>query len=136
MGNNYDIDDILLLAETTYIMHSYDDQKCQDFSSLGPILQTESIVRVIDAEEYKAAGETPDALAQGFPRPKPINYDPNRIYNDLGKGVLFAVVRWDRIVFARCRRLSELKAILKAIDDVLRGSPSRSQVSPDAGFDS
>lgn len=132
MGKNYDIDDVLLLAETTYIMHSYADQKGQDFCNMGPILQAESIVRVIDAEEYKTAGETRDALAQGFPRPKPINYDPYRIYNDLGKDVLFAVVRWDRILFARCRSLSELKAVLKAIDNVLRGSPNKSQVSPDA----
>lgn len=126
LEKNYDIEDVLLLAETTYILHNCARQKNQDCSNLGSISQTESIVRVIDAEEYKAAGETPNALALTFPRPEPINYDPNRICNDLGKDVIFAIVRWDRIVFARCRSISELKVVLRTIDNVLRENPSKS----------
>jgi hypothetical protein len=121
MGRNYDEEDILFLAETTFIVHNQAGQTRQDSSFLSSLPRGGSIVRVVSAEEYRAAGETPDALTKGFPRPEPLKYDPGRIYKDLGTDVLFTVVRWDRIVFASCRSLVELKAALSTIPMVLRG---------------
>jgi hypothetical protein len=120
MGTEYDKHDVLFLAETTYIVHSQAHPTHHQSSFSDSSLQFQNALRVVSAEEYTAAGETTDALARGFPRPKPLHYDPSRIYNDLGKDTLFAVVRWDRIVFARCRSLLELKEALCMIENVLR----------------
>jgi hypothetical protein len=97
---------------------------------LGSLPQFENRVRVISIKEYRAARETVDTLTRGFLRPEPLNYDPGQIYNDLGKDVLFAVVRWDRIVFTSCRSLVELKAALGMIGKVLRGRVSRGEDVP------
>lgn len=120
IGTEYDKDDILFLAETTYIVHSQAHATLHQSSFLDSLPQFENALRIVSAEEYTAAGETTDALTSGFPRPKPLNYDPGRIYTDLGKDMVFAVVRWDRMVFATCRSLLELKEALGMIENVLR----------------
>lgn len=61
------------------------------------------------------AGGIIDTVARWFPRPEPLNYDPARMFNELGKDMLFAVLRWDRIVLACCTSLVELKSALSAI---------------------
>jgi hypothetical protein len=89
--------------------------------------QFENVLRVVSSEEYTAVGETTDARKRGFPRPESLHYDPSRIYNDLGKDMLFAVVRWDRIIIASCRNLVELKEVLGMIENVLRRGESQGE---------
>lgn len=108
------------LAETTYIVHSQRRQTPQASS----ISKLKHVIRVIDAEEYKAAGETEDALARNFPRPPPLHYDPQRIRKDLGNNILYVIVRWDRIVFASCQDLKELTDTLSMVAGTLAGESS------------
>lgn len=125
MGTEYDKDEIVFLAETTYIVHSQADPTCKEPSLLDLLPQFENTLRVVSAEEYKAVGGITSKLTTGFPRPEPLYYNPDRIYSDLGNDVLFAVVRWDRIVFARCRSMLELKGVLCMIESVLRRGVSQ-----------
>jgi hypothetical protein len=120
LGTRYNKDDLVSLAETTYIVHKQAHQTLQATSRLAPPPESRNIVRVVGAEEYKATGETEGAIARGFPRPEPLYYEPNRIYKDLGAHVVFAVIRWDRIVFARCRNLFELEVALTGIEEALK----------------
>ena len=122
MGTEYDEDDILFLAETTYIVHSQAHLTHNQSSFLDALPSFANVLRVVGAKEYTAAGETTEALARGFPRPEPLDYNADRIYSDLGKDTLFSIVRWDRIVFASCRSLLELKEALGIIEKVLRGT--------------
>ena len=107
------------LTEATYIVHNQGRQ----VPKASPI-ETRNVLRVIDAEEYKAAGETEEALAKKFPRPAPLYYDPQRIRKDLGANALYVIVRWDRIVFASCKDLRGLIDALSMVNSVLAGQKS------------
>ena len=119
LGADYNRDDIVSLTETTYIVHNQAHQNAEATLLSALPAGATNIVRVVGAKEYKAVGETTEAIASGFPRPQPLFYEPNRIYKELGKDVAFVIVRWDRIVFARCRNLAELKEALSKVEDVL-----------------
>ncbi|KIM95300.1 hypothetical protein OIDMADRAFT_45231 [Oidiodendron maius Zn] len=115
------IDSLEQLQKATYVVHNQTHQNAEALLLSALPAGATNIVRVIGAKEYKAVGETTEAIASGFPRPQPLFYEPNRIYKELGKDVAFVIVRWDRIVFARCRNLAELKEALSKVEDVLGG---------------
>jgi hypothetical protein len=117
------VSQVIDLAETTYIVHGQRQQTPQA-SSISMLKEMKHVIRVVDAEEYKAAGETEDARARNFPRPPPLHYNPHRIRMDLGHDALYVIVRWDRIVFASCRDLKEFTDVLSMVAGVLGGEPS------------
>ena len=107
------------LTETTYIVHNQPRHTLQPSDA-----KLKHVIRVVDAEEYEAAGQTEEALARNFPRPPPLHYDPQRIRKELGANVLYVIVRWDRIVFASCQDLKEFTDALRMVAGTLTGEPS------------
>jgi len=109
---------MLDLSEATLIVHNTATLPTSIFSpsQKASASSAESIIRVLDAAEYTAAGLTPAALATRFPRPEPLFYDPDRIRRDLGWDKKYVLVRWDRFVFASCKDVDELREAVAAID--------------------
>jgi hypothetical protein len=107
LGADYDDENIVSLAETTYIVHNH-PRKLPDESLSPSAPSCLKRVRVVDAEVYRI-GRRDGAISTGFPRPSPLFYDPNRIRADLGQDTVFVILRWDRMVFAKLQRLDRAK---------------------------
>ncbi|KFY79038.1 hypothetical protein V499_01921 [Pseudogymnoascus sp. VKM F-103] len=111
--------DILDSMETTYLIQNQRGSAAGPASAHLDLLQdTSTCVRIIDAEEYTAAG----AGTTGFTRPNPLYYDANRIRKDLGANARYIIVRWDRMVFAACKDAAELQKAICLVDGCLNGS--------------
>lgn len=113
---------ILNTAETTYVV----DNQFRSVPAASPYLEVlhdrTSCVRILEAEEYTAAGMTDAALATNLTRPAPLYYDPHRIKKDLGASVNYVIVRWDRMVFASCRDVRELRQALDLVQNCIYNS--------------
>lgn len=109
------------VAEATYIVHGEVPSVRDAPALLGKEIPSENVIRVLGADEYTAAGHTNAALERQFPRPEPLYYDPNRIRKDLGADKVYAIVRWDRFVFAACRTAAELERAISSLESTLEG---------------
>lgn len=69
---------ILDAVETTYLVRSQIDSVPQASPHLKLLQDRATCVRILDADEYTAAGLTEAAIATNFNRPAPLYYDANR----------------------------------------------------------
>ena len=112
---------ILDPSEATFIVHGGASGAASASSLPDKDEMRKNIIRVLGADEYVAADRTDDAITKGFPRPPPLFYDPNRIRKDIGYDKVYAIVRWDRFVFAACRNYSELQHAVSMVEVTLKG---------------
>jgi hypothetical protein len=114
---------ILDATETTYLVHGQTGSASKEASLYLDSLQDKTTcVRVINGEDYTAAGLTEAAIASKFTRSPPLYYDPNRIKKDLGADARYVIVRWDRMVFASCRNVLELPEAVSLVENCLNGN--------------
>jgi len=113
---------VLDAAETTYLVYNQIGSVPQTSLNLELLQDKRTCVRILDAEEYTAAGLTEAAIATNFARPAPLYYDANRIKKDLGASAKYVIVRWDRMVFATCRDVTELQQAVGLVQGCLDGS--------------
>ncbi|OBT81661.1 hypothetical protein VE02_10134 [Pseudogymnoascus sp. 03VT05] len=113
---------ILNTAETTYVVDNRFGSVPVWSPHLKVLHERTSCVRILGAEEYTAAGMTDAAIATNFTRPAPLYYDPHRIKKDLGASVVYVIVRWDRMVFASCQNVEELRQALDLVRNCIYGS--------------
>ena len=71
------------------------------------------IVRIASGDEFAA---DPDLCRS---RPKPRYYDPFRIRKEVGRKVIFVVLRPDRFVYAACSNAQELSSALDRLKELL-----------------
>lgn len=113
---------VLDAAEATYLVHNQIGSVPQASPHLKLLQDRATCVRILDADEYTAAGLTEAAIATNFIRPAPLYYDANRIRKDLGASAMYVIVRWDRMVFATCRDAKELQQAVGMVQGCLDGS--------------
>jgi hypothetical protein len=118
LPSGFTVAGVIDLTEVTYIVHNTSPKMTDSGLYKAPTIQS-NVVRVVDAEEYVVAGETDEARALGFPRPKPIYYSPLRIRKDLGTEAKYVIVRWDRMVFASCNDIHSFGDALGKVAKVL-----------------
>ena len=104
-----DSDGELSVAETTYVVQ--DIHAVTDSSSNEP--PPTSIFRVASADEFASS-----QLCVG--RPKPLFYDPHRLWKEAG-GKPFLILRPDRFVFAACKDAAELGVAVGHLVHFLKG---------------
>lgn len=112
-----DSDGELSAAETTYIINDLHATT----TSLSDHLPSTSLFRIASADEFASS-----QLCVG--RPKPMFYDPHRLWKEAG-GKPFLLLRPDRFVFAACKDAGEVRAAAGELVRLLRGTSIADEVA-------